>query len=38
MEQEIRMYFERTSSKSEVQKSAGFKYYARGREEWRIEL
>lgn len=38
MEYEIKDYFFRTSNQKEVQKNTGFKYYAMGREEWKIDL
>ena len=38
VEEKIKEYFTKTSSKKDSKKSSGFKYYALGREEWKIDL
>lgn len=38
VEDKIKEYFNKTSSKKENKKSTGFKYYALGREEWKVDL
>lgn len=38
VEEKIKEYFTKTSSKKDNKKSSGFKYYALGREEWKIDL
>lgn len=38
VEEKIKDYFNKTSSKKENKRTTGFKYYALGREEWKIDL
>lgn len=38
VEEKIKEYFNKTSNKKENKKSTGFKYYALGREEWKVDL
>ena len=34
----MKEYFSRTTSQKESKKQTGFKYYALGREEWKVDL
>ena len=36
VEDQVKVYFEKTSSKAENKANSGFKHYAIGREEWKI--
>ena len=38
VEERVKDYFARTTSQKESKKQTGFKYYALGREEWKIDL
>ena len=38
VEDQIKDYFSKTSSKNENKVNSGFKYYAVGREEWKITV
>lgn len=38
VEDQIRDYFAKTSTKKESKKNSGFKFYAVGREEWKISM
>ena len=38
VEKQIKEYFSKTAGKKEDKKTSGFKFYALGREEWKVDL